>query len=139
MPRLQSPEALASFREGLARERQAWPMRITLSGGTCGEASGSLAVLQAVRAQLEENGLTDEVHVRVTGCQGFCQQEPLLTVEPLERPVLQGHSRGRRRDRLRIGDERPGSREALLHRRDHRSDGARTPPTCPSSRSKTGN
>jgi NADH:ubiquinone oxidoreductase subunit F (NADH-binding)/(2Fe-2S) ferredoxin/Pyruvate/2-oxoacid:ferredoxin oxidoreductase delta subunit len=84
MPRLQSPEALASFREGLARERQAWPMRITLSGGTCGEASGSLAVLQAVRAQLDENGLTDEVHVRVTGCQGFCQQEPLLIVEPLD-------------------------------------------------------
>jgi NADH:ubiquinone oxidoreductase subunit F (NADH-binding)/(2Fe-2S) ferredoxin/NAD-dependent dihydropyrimidine dehydrogenase PreA subunit len=84
MPRLQSPEALASFQEGLARERQAWPLRITLSSGTCGEASGSLAVLQALRAQLEENGLTDEVHVRVTGCQGFCQQEPLLTVEPLD-------------------------------------------------------
>jgi NADH:ubiquinone oxidoreductase subunit F (NADH-binding)/(2Fe-2S) ferredoxin/ferredoxin len=83
MPRLQSSEALESFRERLARELQAWPMRITLSGGTCGEASGSLAVLQAVRAGLEENGLTDEVHVRVTGCQGFCQQEPLLTVEPL--------------------------------------------------------
>jgi NADH:ubiquinone oxidoreductase subunit F (NADH-binding)/(2Fe-2S) ferredoxin/NAD-dependent dihydropyrimidine dehydrogenase PreA subunit len=84
MPRLQSPEALASFREGLARELKAWPVRITLSGGTCGEASGSLAVLQAVRARLEEHGLTDEVHVRVTGCQGFCQQEPLLTVEPLD-------------------------------------------------------
>ncbi len=84
MPRLQDPEALASFREGLARERQAWPMRITLSSGTCGEASGSLAVLQAVRARLDENGLTDEVNVRVTGCQGFCQQEPLLIVEPLD-------------------------------------------------------
>ncbi len=84
MARLQNPEALTSFRDVLARERQAWPMRITLSSGTCGEASGSLAVLQAVRAQLEKNGLADEVHVRVTGCQGFCQQEPLLTVEPLD-------------------------------------------------------
>ena len=33
---------------------------------------------------LDEHGLTDEVHVRVTGCQGFCQQEPLLIVEPLD-------------------------------------------------------
>jgi NADH-quinone oxidoreductase subunit F len=84
MSRLLDPDALASFREQLTRDRQAWPIRITVSSGTCGEASGSIGVLKALEAYLQESGLADKVHVRVTGCQGFCQQEPLVTIEPLD-------------------------------------------------------
>ena len=83
MCRLEQPQALDSFRAERQKERREWPMRITLSGGTCGEASGSLEVLKALQESLQEHGLSDDVHVRVTGCQGFCQQEPLLMVEPL--------------------------------------------------------
>ncbi len=84
MSRLLDPGALASFREESLRARHAWPVRVTLSSGTCGEASGSLSVLRALQDDLQKHGLADEVHVRVTGCQGFCQQEPLLIVEPLD-------------------------------------------------------
>ncbi len=84
MSRLRDPAALASFTEELQRARQAWPVRLTLSSGTCGEASGSLSVLNALQDDLQNRGLTDDVHVRVTGCQGFCQQEPLLIIEPLD-------------------------------------------------------
>ena len=81
---LLDPGALASFRQESLRARHAWPVRVTLSSGTCGEASGSLSVLRALQDDLQKRGLADEVHVRVTGCQGFCQQEPLLIVEPLD-------------------------------------------------------
>jgi NADH:ubiquinone oxidoreductase subunit F (NADH-binding)/(2Fe-2S) ferredoxin len=84
MSKLLDPGALASFREELTKDRQAWPLRITVSSGTCGEASGSIGVLKALEVYLQDRGLTDKVHVRVTGCQGFCQQEPLVTVEPLD-------------------------------------------------------
>jgi len=84
MSRLLDPGALASYRGELTRDRKAWPLRITVSSGTCGEASGSIGVLNALEAYLQECGLTDKVHVRVTGCQGFCQQEPLVIVEPLD-------------------------------------------------------
>ncbi|OFW55782.1 MAG: NADH dehydrogenase [Actinobacteria bacterium RBG_16_64_13] len=82
--RLVEVSDLASCREGLTRERSAWPIRVTLSGGTCGEASGSTGVLKALTTQLHKDGLAEKVHVRVTGCQGFCQEEPLLIVEPLD-------------------------------------------------------
>jgi NADH:ubiquinone oxidoreductase subunit F (NADH-binding)/(2Fe-2S) ferredoxin/Pyruvate/2-oxoacid:ferredoxin oxidoreductase delta subunit len=83
MSRLPDTASLLSLRDEAQRARQAWPLRITLSGGTCGEAAGTLSVLKALQDRLQDEGLTDEVHVRVTGCQGFCQQEPLLIVEPL--------------------------------------------------------
>ena len=84
MPRLTSPAALEQLRQNLVLDLAARPLRITVSGGTCGEASGSLSVLKAIRAHLETAGLAGKVHVRVTGCQGYCQQEPLVIVEPLD-------------------------------------------------------
>ena len=84
MLRLDSPAALETLRRRLIAARAFWPMRLILSSGTCGQASGSLAVLAALRQRLDRPDLRDSVHVRVTGCQGFCDQEPLLIVDPLD-------------------------------------------------------
>jgi len=82
--RLQDAGALASLRDGLRKEREARPIRVTLSSGTCGQASGALSVLAALQDHLGRAGLSDRVHLRVTGCHGFCQEEPLLILEPLD-------------------------------------------------------
>ncbi|MBN1344309.1 MAG: 4Fe-4S binding protein [Phycisphaerae bacterium] len=84
VPRLRDFNDLASLRDELVRQRAAWPIRVTLSSGTCGQASGSLGVLDALKTELRQQGLDERVQVRVTGCQGFCQQEPLLIIEPLD-------------------------------------------------------
>jgi len=84
MPRLDSPAALETLRRRLIAARAFWPVRLILSSGTCGQASGSLAVLAALRQRLDRPDLRDSVHVRVTGCQGFCEQEPLLILDPLD-------------------------------------------------------
>ena len=84
MPRLDSPAALEALRKRLTAARTFWPIRLILSSGTCGQASGSLAVLAALRQRLDKPDLRDSVHVRVTGCQGFCEQEPLLILDPLD-------------------------------------------------------
>ncbi len=83
MARLCDPAALEALRAQLRKELASWPLRVTLSGGTCGEASGSVAVLRELQAELERSDLTDVAYVRVTGCHGYCQEEPLLLVEPL--------------------------------------------------------
>ncbi len=83
MPRAENPKALASLQQQLKEKMQAWPLRVTLSSGTCGQASGSLDVLNALKTHINDAGLRDKVHLRVTGCHGFCQHEPLLILEPL--------------------------------------------------------
>jgi NADH-quinone oxidoreductase subunit F len=55
---------------------------ITISSGTCGEARGSLKVVQAFQKQIESQGLKDKVILKVTGCHGFCEQEPIVVIQP---------------------------------------------------------
>ena len=82
MPRLASPADLASWREDLEKKRAATPTVIVVSSGTCGHASGSARVVEAFRKEIERRDASGRVALRVTGCHGFCQQEPLAVVEP---------------------------------------------------------
>ncbi|MFC1888552.1 NADH-ubiquinone oxidoreductase-F iron-sulfur binding region domain-containing protein [Thermodesulfobacteriota bacterium] len=84
MPRVQSPEDLASLREQFVNQHDSFTTRLILSSGTCGQAAGALAVQNALEEHLNSNGLSDSVDLRITGCHGFCQQEPLLLVKPLD-------------------------------------------------------
>jgi len=58
-------------------------IRIVVSAGTCGQASGANDLIRAVKREVLAKGLSDEVGLRVTGCHGFCEMEPSLLVEPL--------------------------------------------------------
>ncbi len=84
MTKLQSPEDLAALREQFVSQRDSFTSRVILSSGTCGQAAGALAVQKALEEHLDSSGLSDRVDLRITGCLGFCQQEPLLLVEPLD-------------------------------------------------------
>ena len=48
--------------------------------GTCGIASGSEGVLEAVLSASEELGKSG-VMIKTTGCAGLCSREPMMTVE----------------------------------------------------------
>ncbi len=82
MRRIESPEQLVSLREELQKKRQEQPVTVIVSSGTCGQARGSLGVLDAFRRELDKQGLAGKVALRVTGCHGFCEQEPLAIIEP---------------------------------------------------------
>jgi NADH-quinone oxidoreductase subunit F len=53
-----------------------------MCGGTGCQASASIKVVEALRAELASKGLSDSVKVRVTGCHGFCEQGPIVVVDP---------------------------------------------------------
>ncbi len=67
--------------------------RIVICAGTGCVANGSLKVRDALAVEIEKTGATvlleldheqpvEGVHVSKSGCQGFCQQGPLVRIEP---------------------------------------------------------
>ncbi|MBW1711307.1 MAG: (2Fe-2S) ferredoxin domain-containing protein, partial [Deltaproteobacteria bacterium] len=82
MPELSAISDLNALRERLVNERKAVQATITMCGGTGCQASRSLEVVDSVKEELAKQGLEDSVHVRVTGCHGFCEQGPIAVLEP---------------------------------------------------------
>ncbi len=78
---LDSPSRLEAYRAELASAREGKPC-VIVSASTCGTANGAEALIQALRSELKKRRLAKKVILRVTGCLGFCEQEPLLIFRP---------------------------------------------------------
>ncbi|MBW2286042.1 MAG: SLBB domain-containing protein, partial [Deltaproteobacteria bacterium] len=46
-------------------------------------AYGSAEVKEAMEAAVKEQGLSEEVEIRATGCHGFCAMAPVMALEPM--------------------------------------------------------
>ncbi len=57
-------------------------MRILICGGTGCHATGSIAVKEALLAEIHNRGLDERVTLVETGCNGFCAMGPLMVVQP---------------------------------------------------------
>jgi NADH:ubiquinone oxidoreductase subunit F (NADH-binding)/(2Fe-2S) ferredoxin len=55
-----------------------------LCAGTGCVASGTPKVTAALREELEKRGLSDEIKIVLTGCNGFCAKGPVMLVYPEE-------------------------------------------------------
>ena len=55
---------------------------ILVCGGTGCRASHSEHIITALRKELDEAGLSDQVQVIRTGCFGFCEQGPIVKTVP---------------------------------------------------------
>ena len=53
---------------------------ISISSGTCGHASGSIAVEDALKQAVK--GYEDKIDLKITGCHGFCAAEPNIIIFP---------------------------------------------------------
>jgi len=56
--------------------------KILVGLGTCGISVGAEEVLSSLEREIADRDLEEEITVKSTGCQGFCQQEPLVIIEP---------------------------------------------------------
>jgi NADH:ubiquinone oxidoreductase subunit F (NADH-binding)/(2Fe-2S) ferredoxin/NAD-dependent dihydropyrimidine dehydrogenase PreA subunit len=79
MNKLETLEAFRTWQEELARRhREAGRRHICVCTGTACRSAGSLEVVKELERELD--GL--DVEIVSTGCQGFCEHGPLVTIEP---------------------------------------------------------
>ncbi len=82
MPRLGDPQDLASLNVTLKKERTECALTVTMCAGTACRACGCLPVAKALEGEIKRQGLGSKVRFRRTGCHGFCEQGPLMLIEP---------------------------------------------------------
>jgi NADH-quinone oxidoreductase subunit F len=80
--RLRGSEDLERLRATLAAARDPDKTCIAICTGTGCLAGGCKQVVDAFRAEIERQGLADEVDIRTTGCHGFCERGPLVVIHP---------------------------------------------------------
>ncbi len=66
----------------VAKENSSYDKIVTICAGTGCSASGCLDVISALKAELKRKKLDSKIKIRQTGCHGFCEQGPLMVIEP---------------------------------------------------------
>src|SRR5512136_3270614 len=82
MERLKSITEFETLREGLVTHRDPNIPTIVIPAGTCGQASGANDLIRVTKRELLNKKWVDKIHLRITGCNGFCQMEPSVLIEP---------------------------------------------------------
>ena len=82
MERLISIEDFKALQGRLIANRDPSTPTIVIPAGTCGQASGANDLIRVAKRDLLARGLTDRIHLRITGCHGFCQAEPSVLIAP---------------------------------------------------------
>ncbi|MFC1631280.1 NADH-ubiquinone oxidoreductase-F iron-sulfur binding region domain-containing protein [Candidatus Omnitrophota bacterium] len=75
-------KSLTKQAEQNKRVNKSYKKIVTLCAGTGCCASGCLEVLERLRDELRFKGLAKKIKIRSTGCHGFCEQGPLMVIEP---------------------------------------------------------
>jgi NADH-quinone oxidoreductase subunit F len=126
--RLSSTTDLEALRQQLMATAPPDRRRIRVCDGTGCRALGSRQVMANLRDELARLGLSSQIEVIATGCPGFCEQGPLVTLDPdgttythvgvedAVRIVDEGIVGGQVIERLLFVE--PGTERAIVHERD---------------------
>jgi len=82
MRKLTSLDDFRMLQERLRADHDPNLPTVVISAGTCGQASGARDIIRVAKREILARKLTEAVRLRITGCQGFCQLEPSVLVEP---------------------------------------------------------
>jgi NADH:ubiquinone oxidoreductase subunit F (NADH-binding)/(2Fe-2S) ferredoxin/Pyruvate/2-oxoacid:ferredoxin oxidoreductase delta subunit len=82
MTKIKSINDLENLREKLQLSRNQFQRTLIICGGTGCQASHSRDLIAMVKSELINQGMDKKVQVRSTGCHGFCEQGPIVVVEP---------------------------------------------------------
>jgi len=89
MARLETPEALESFRQEILTRRDPDSPCVSICAGAGCVASGADEVIAAFEKEIQTQGLSATVSTKGTGCPGFCEQGPVVVIYPEEICYLQ--------------------------------------------------
>jgi len=84
MNKLHSVDELLEFRRQIIEEKKKDYKMTTLvvCAGTGGQASGSNDIIRIIKRLIIEKSLQGRIDLRITGCQGYCEMDPFIVVEP---------------------------------------------------------
>lgn len=82
MKNLKSIHEFAGLRDRLVANRDPNTPTLVIPAGTCGQASGANDLIRVTKRELLNRKWVDKIHLRITGCHGFCQMEPSVLIEP---------------------------------------------------------
>lgn len=82
MTKIKSLSRLEKLREKIRSDREHFEKTIIMCGGTGCKASDSRKLIEKVKNELAGQGLAKRIQVRATGCHGFCEQGPIVVIEP---------------------------------------------------------
>jgi NADH-quinone oxidoreductase subunit F len=82
IPRIASVEELEKRRERILAVRDPGKPVITVCAGTGCTAGGGMEVFESLSASIKNHGVQDKVDLKITGCRGFCEQGPLVSILP---------------------------------------------------------
>lgn len=80
--KLENPESLEALRKQIRAQAKQTRIQVTMCGGTGCHASRADDVIHALRSEIKKNKLEHDVRLRITGCHGFCEQGPLMIIDP---------------------------------------------------------
>ena len=80
--RLNSSRDLEKIRREIKAKTDPNGFVISVCGSTGCVALGAKKIMSALKAELEHQGLTSQVRIKETGCVGFCEQGPRITIYP---------------------------------------------------------
>ena len=86
---INSPAELDQLRQEILSKRDPGKPRISVCAGAGCLATGASKVISAFNAEIQEQGLKGEVHIKGTGCPGFCERGPVVVIDPEETCYLQ--------------------------------------------------
>ncbi len=79
---IESAADLEELQNRAEKEYESHDKLISMCGGTGCRGGGCQDVIEELKTRLEDKGMTDEVGLKVTGCQGFCEMGPLMVIRP---------------------------------------------------------
>ena len=81
MKRINTPSDLESYRQALVNERDPNKRVIRICCTTGCRAGGALDIVENVKQELANQSLVG-IEVKKTGCRGYCENGPVMSVEP---------------------------------------------------------
>ncbi|MDQ1265120.1 MAG: NADH-quinone oxidoreductase subunit, partial [Bacteroidota bacterium] len=84
MNRIETLDDFVLFRHRVLTEKKVKYEKPTLvvCAGTGGQASGANDVIRVIKKYILSRSLQERIDLRITGCQGFCEMDPFILVEP---------------------------------------------------------
>ncbi len=80
MNKIKTPADLEKILKTLQKQNN--KPEIVIATGTCGIARGADKIIKSFQKELKRHNLREKIDIKVTGCHGFCEIEPYLTILP---------------------------------------------------------